>query len=232
MKIKLLCLLSVCFLSWSQLLNADVIYFNDFENTSNPLTEWSGGKTDITPGTIQHPSDRFLGIFGESEATSLTLNGLPVWTKEVRLTFDFYAIRSWDGIASYFGPDIWEINVEGGELLLRTTFSNIGATGFDQSYPGSYPGNIYPMRTGAVETDTLGYPVGYSGDAVYKLNFQFLYAGNSTLTLNFLGSLVRTSYPFPDEGWGIDNIQVEAVPEPATLLLLTLGGLTVLRKKK
>ena len=211
---------------------SEVVYSNNFENVSEPINEWSGGKTDTTPGTIQHSSDRFLGIFGESEATSLTINDLPEWTEQIKLTFDLYVIRSWDGSNNGFGPDIWEINVEGGDVLLHTTFSNIGAAGFDQSYPGSYPEDTYPMRTGAVETDTLGYPIDYSGDAVYKLIFPFPYAGNSTLVLNFLGSLVRTSYPFPDEGWGIDNIRVEAVPEPATLFLLGLGSLSLLRKRR
>jgi hypothetical protein len=77
---------------------------------------------------------------------------------------------------------------------------------------------------------TLGYPEEYNGDAVYELSFQFAYSGNSTLELNFLGSLVRTSYPVPDESWGIDNIRVEAVPEPATVLLL--GFRVLLRNRK
>jgi len=206
--------------------SASVIYWNDFENIEDPLTEWSGGKNDITPGT----SDRFLGEFGNSEATSLTLNDLPEWTEQIKLTFNLYIVRSWDGSNNWgFGPDIWETNVEGGEVLLRTTFSNCTASGFDQSYPGSYPEDVYPMRTRAVATDTLGYPEEYYGDAVYELNFQFSYSGNSTLTLNFWGSLVNTGSH--DEAWGIDNIQVEATPEPATLLLLGLGGL-MLRKLK
>ena len=33
----------------------------DFENTSDPLTEWPNTSTDTTPGTAEHPEDRFLG---------------------------------------------------------------------------------------------------------------------------------------------------------------------------
>ena len=116
---------------------ADIIYSNNFENISDPLTEWSDkGSTPwgdpeeaapgiaVTPGTTQHSSDRFFGQFVGGETTSLTLHNLPSWTTEVRLSFDLYIIRTWDGIGPQ-GPDKWQLTVSNGPTLLDTTFSNM-----------------------------------------------------------------------------------------------------------
>lgn len=155
---------------------AAVIYFNDFENTSDPLTEWSyKGSTPwgdpaeaapgiaVTPGTTQHPSDRFFGQFVSDETTSLTLHNLPSWTTEVRLSFDLYIIRTWDEIGSE-GPDRWKLTVSDEPKLLDTTFSNMTYAGQPyQSYPGTYPTDTNPARAGAFESNTLGFGVGTDG---------------------------------------------------------------------
>ena len=207
-----------------------VIYSNDFQNTSDPLTQWSNKSTDTTPGSISHPSDRFLGQFGNG-TTSLILNNLPSHSV-IAVSFDLYIIRTWDG--SNWG-DIWEINVEGGDVLLHTTFSHSGLNSqnmFGQSYPGSYPEDTYPWGTGAIETDTLGYLYGDKPcDSVYRFpnqyyDFTFGHSADS-VQINFSASNLQV---LSDESWGLDNVTV--TPEPATLLLVGLGGLGLLRRKR
>jgi hypothetical protein len=67
-------------------------------------------------------------------------------------------------------------------------------------------------------------------DAVYKLDFTFPHS-TSSLVLDFSGSNLS---PLSDESWGLDNVKVEVVPEPATIVLLTSGiiGLIVARRRR
>ena len=220
---------------------AEVSYLNDFENPSDPLSEWSSDPRieNTTPGTLQHDTDRFLGQFSGNESTSLTLNNLPSHT-DVTVSFDLYVIRTWDGNGPS-GPDIWELSVDGGQSLLYTTFSNTGIQANQkQDYPDTYPGGDNPARTGAAESNTLGFTVvDYNNevmDTVYRFydenSFNFPHT-ESSLVLNFSGiidsAIVHGVY---DESWGIDNIKVEAIPEPCSLFLLVLGGLALRRRRR
>jgi hypothetical protein len=148
-----------------------LVYTNDFEGVVGP--EWSDTSINVTPAGAR----KFLGQFG-NQTVRLTLMNLPPHTL-VTVSFDLFIIQSWDGNNTTFGPDVWELRVDGGPTLLHTTFSNAFAseTSFRQAYPDEFPGGDHPGLTGAAEHDTLGYPdnSGYSGanDAVYQLHFTF-----------------------------------------------------------
>jgi hypothetical protein len=234
MKINLMYFLIFCCLSWSQQSNADVFYSNNFENTSNLLTEWSNHSTDQTPGTVSHSADRFLGQFGNT-TTSLSLTNLPLHN-QITLSFDLYIIRTWDGStvkpswpSSPIGPDIWFSSVQGAGQLIYTTFTNHEQYGFRQSYPLDYPSGDFPARSGAIEINTLGFlgdPPDTIQDSVYHLNFTFTHS-QSDLVINFGATGLEN---LANESWGIDNVTV--TPEPATLLLFGLGGAIAARRKK
>ena len=214
--------------------SASVIYSNDFENASDPLTGWSSNSTtDTTPGTLSHTADRFLGQFSNS-TTTLTLNNLPLHN-QMTLSFDLYIIRTWDGSTVYppwpsfpLGPDIWFCSVQGSEQLIYTTFTNNEQHGFRQAYPFDYPSGDFPARSGAIEENTLGFlgdPPGIVQDSVYHLDFTFSHS-QSDVVINFGATGLEG---LANESWGIDNVTV--IPEPATLLLFGLGGV-MLRKRK
>lgn len=231
-------------LLWSRPLEAETIsvYSNDFSTGAS--SEWSNVLLDTTP-----TGRPFLGRFLNQDTTRLSLgtnsvicpNGLP-GHNSVTVSFDLYIIHSWDG--ALYGCDEWMLSVDGGPVLLDTSFSNpFHGTAYNpQNYPGSYGGDLYPAHTGAAEVNTLGYwnvhPTDF-GDSVYHLAFTFPHAANAVslsfrangytgLTLS--GGVMEG---LDDESWGIDNVQVAVtVPEPATLALLTLGGLLLARRRR
>lgn len=174
-------------------LDGDVTYADTFDGTGWPTT-----RTDVTPS-----GRHFLGQFG-AETVTLPLNNLPPHT-ELTLTFDFYAIETWDGNDDYWGPDIFDLRVAGGPTLLHTTFANAE---LPQAYPGSYPEASNPRYTGASEVNTLGYPTdgGWWGDAVYRLTFTFAHT-NSSVQFSFSGIGLQE---LTDESWGLDNVTVHA----------------------
>jgi len=238
-------LAAMSFLFYTLPVYADVIYSNDFENTSTPLTEWSykgstppGDPVGITPGTAQHPADRFIGQFSGNDSTILTLNNLPAHTS-LTSSFDLYLIRTWDGTGYVgAGPDIWDLSIKDGQTLLHTTFSNQELSGnIYQTYPNQYPGSASPARSGAIENNTLGFvylDVGINRvcDSVYHLSFTFPHSAG-TVSLDFSSVGLQNNFingNVYDESWGLDNVTV--TPEPATLLLLGLGGLAIIRKKR
>lgn len=214
--------------------SANQLYFNDFE--SNSTTGWSVNSLDSTPGTVAHPSDRFLGRFARNDMATLELGGLTPHST-ITLEFDFYAIRSWDGNNEDFGADLFLLFAEGvPQPLLLTSFSNTFLPGFTQTFPFTYdPSNLAQNapQTGAFETGTLGYlsATGTPEDAVYRMSFTFAHT-SSTLRLNFLGWDLQD---VGDEAWGLDNVRIQAdVPEPSTFVLLGAGGfaLTLLRRRR
>ena len=173
------------------------VYTNDFEGAVG--AEWCSTSVSTTPVGAR----KFLGQFGGG-TRSLTLTGLPSHT-EVTVSFDLFIIGLWVGNSSAWGPDSWDLSVDGGPTLLHTTFSNSGA---EQAYPGTFPGDSQLARTGAAENNTLGYTYpGYGevGDSVYNLSFTFPHSASS-LILKFTGGPgIEIA-----QSWGIDNVTVQA----------------------
>jgi len=145
---------------------------------------------------------KFLGQFGNG-GPKLQLTGLPPHNR-VRLEFDLYLIRSWDGNDPIYGPDNFRVAVENGPSLLDTTFA-CAISAATQSYPFG-PGNPSPPLTGAAERGTLGYGFGNYADldAVYHFSLGFAHQ-DSGLSLDFAGAGLQE---VADESWGLDNVRV------------------------
>ena len=176
-------------------------YRADFETAGGG--EWSKTTRAITPVGGR----RFLGEFSV-DTVSLTLTNMAPHSR-VRLEFDLYLIRSWDGSVSGFGPDIFRVVVPGVSTLLSTTFS---LTDNKQAYPQTYPSSLaWGGAAGAAERGTLGYSYGSSADwgsdAVYRLQFEFQHS-SKTLTVNFAGSGLEG---VQNEAWGLDNVLVRGI---------------------
>ena len=177
-----------------------LVYSNDFEGLAGP--EWSSNRISASP-----TGRRFAGRFF-SESVTLRISSLPPHSS-VTVTFDLYVLDSWDGdgktqggTSHGSGPDMWEIALERGPTIFRTTFSNLDEFDWWQSYPDALDDGRHPAYTGAAEIDTLGYA--YYGDSVYRLTFMFPHE-SSELALVFSASTVQQ---VRDESWGIDNLRI------------------------
>lgn len=186
--------------------NGQGVYYADFE--SDVGSEWSEGITDVT----LVGNRRFLGQFG-NQTISLNLSNLPEHAS-VTIAFDLFVIESWDGSdCAGCAPDIWELSVPGGPPLLRTTFSNVEGNDI-QAFPGTFPDDHYPRRTGAAETNTLGY---YAyGDAVYYLTFTFPHTADF-VRVDFSATTIDFQEEWR-ESWGLDNVRVSVGAPPTNSL--------------
>jgi hypothetical protein len=197
------------------------------EWTSSPIN-FVG--TAVSAGTLPAPAitniespnhrERFLGEFGGppigkpgdigynrtrvEQAIVLTLTNLPAHAA-LRLTFDLYVLKPWDGNSPAYGPDRWQLLVDEGPMLLDTTFSNNPkekTEGSTQQYPkpGSHAG------TGAVSRGTLGYD-NFFKDSIYHLEFNFPHKA-PRLRLIFRSDLFEGKGT-ADESWGLDIVRIE-----------------------
>ncbi len=184
-----------------------IVYFKDFENAKDLLTEWSNPEIATAPISSQQFLGEYGGTFYEDEPSkrkaTLTLTDLAEHDT-VTVNFQLYILKSWDGYAQRFpwnGPDFWELKV-GEESLLHTLFSNNEQYNEPQQYPGNL-GETHPPHQGASAVGTLGYTY-FGRDATYDLSLTFAH-DDSTLELNFLGGSNQEIW---DESWGLDNVEV------------------------
>ncbi|MBX3095522.1 MAG: PEP-CTERM sorting domain-containing protein [Fimbriimonadaceae bacterium] len=200
-----------------------ISYFTDFE--SGVGAEWSTNSTFVFNGTTT------LGRFSTG-STQLTLTGLNLG-EVVTLSFDFYALDSWDGNSAGTGPDRLVVMMDS-TTVLDSTFSNVGFN--NQDYPQATGLGNNPRYTNADDwaMDAGGtLPNGYYGNSLYRfggsLNPSFsTVATSSTMVINFTDFGLQG---VGDESWSIDNVRVASVPEPASLLALGLGVLVLRRRK-
>lgn len=218
---KKLIVLCLCCLTVS-IAFADVIYSNDFE--SGVGNEWSSTAIEQAPF-----GQRFLGDWSNA-SINLSLDNIPSHT-EITLELDLYIIYSMDGN----NGDLWTLSIQDGPILLSSTFTNPlrQGGGPSQSYPNNYPSSN-PAQSGADAINSLGYNTvsnGYInpvfGDSTYHLIYTFAHTSDD-IVINFQGSGMQQ---IQDESWGIDNVSVEAIPEPITSLLI-LGALPLMRRRK
>jgi len=159
---------------------------------------------------IAAPGDRNYMKVRVEQTISLTLTNLPPH-RALRLSFDLYILKSWDGNSPVYGPDRWRLSIRDGPVLLDTSFSNNRKVDTDGSYqnypkPGSRP------QAGAASINALGYNA-FFGDATYRLEFTFAHSA-ATMRANFTSSLFEGKGT-QDESWGLDNVMVSTVPRPA-----------------
>jgi hypothetical protein len=206
-------LVAVCAMSMTSGVSATVIASFDFEDGNT--TGWS--TSSITTAPL---GERFLGEF-LNQTVSYSRSGIEEYD-ELSVTFDFYAIRSWDGNGrgefNQYGPDTFSFSLNG-QTLLSETFCANG--------PGCGPGLEYePSFTGEpIAVNALGYTYdGRPDDAIYRFTFT-TDEYSSDLSLSFTGSGLQF---LADESWGLDNVIIQTsvaseVPEPTTTALLALG---------
>jgi hypothetical protein len=192
---------------------------------SNSLTPPGSGElpAPVVMNTASpNGAQRFLGLFGGprigqpgdagwnrtrvNQTIRLSLTNLPVH-RALRLNFDLYVIRSWDGNSPVYGPDRFILGLYNGPTLLDTTFSNNPKTNSDGSYQ-NYPVARSAPWTGALSTGTLGFDP-FFRDAIYRLQFNCTHAG-SNAAFNFTSSLFEGKGT-GDEAWGLDNVAVSTV---------------------
>jgi hypothetical protein len=193
-----------------------------YESRGDPPGRGTLPAPSVTNTVSRNGAQRFLGEFGGppigrlgdpgwnktrvDQTISLSLSNLPDHTA-LRLTFDLYILKSWDGDSPAYGPDRFILGVADGPMLLDTTFSNNPKIGTDGSFQ-SYPAAKSPPWTGALSTNTLGYNR-FFYDSIYRLQYTFPHSTNR-VTFNFRSSLFEGKGT-ADESWGLDNVGVVAL---------------------
>lgn len=167
------------------------------------------------PPIVKAPngSESYLGEFNNHQVR-LTLSDLPAHNR-LRVAFNFIPIRSWDGSASLkpgtttkVGPDQFSVKLTGDRTLFTGTFCNHDAhgEGWQQTYPGILPDDVFPAGTGRVGRNTYG----YSGPAETTDSTYYI----ETITPH-TSSVVQIVFEaeglqrMEDESWAIDNVVVE-----------------------
>jgi hypothetical protein len=231
------------------------VYSDDFN--TGPLsqrTQWSFGQVSAGVPVLMSttplppvPSPlRFLAEFGWNDIVHLNLP-LPPDTLSVRLRFDAYLLRTWDGEGVlYAGPDTFGYGISGRPPVVDNSFSN--GAGLQSYCPFSPVPGLCEQTWGSagalknklgvnVEIDPAeGSTIPAKGtpmSLVYHFDTGPIPYSAAAITFDFFSKNLQL-HDGPnkviDESWGLDNVVVTAqlVPEPATVALLPAGLLLLL----
>lgn len=232
-------LLALAPLGSSALAQSGTLYFNSFE--SGPLgSEWSSlsrleawtpqftrfngrysnGSTTLTLAqpTINLPNGRSgSSSGGDGGGGGGGGSGGDEWFVQYTLTFDFYAIDSWDGSATVLGPDWFKVTANGATLF-RETFTN-------------HAGHVQSAPSPTVGPTQLGFDDRWN-DSIYRsITRTFRVEPGVPIVITWADEGLQG---MNDESWGIDNVRVSyaVVPSPGTVLPLAAGALTLLRRRR
>lgn len=144
-------------------------------------------------------------------ATRLTLTDLPEHTY-ISIGFLFAYIDSWDGPSSPYGPDYFNIAVDGVPVFQISS-------GYGQP--------IYSGHAGWAGWEERGI------DLTADPSLTHLAHSASTLTITFWSSGAGWQGG-EDESWGIDNLRISSdfVPAPGAMALLLMGGVGLSRRRR
>jgi hypothetical protein len=195
-----------------------------FRSAADPPGTGELPPPDVTNVESPNHAQRFLGEFGGpkigtaadpgynrtlvEQTIRLALRDLPPHEK-LRLSFDLFILKSWDGNSPQYGPDRLRVAVAGGPTLLDTSFSNNHKVEREGSYQ-DYPVPKSLPQLSAVRTNTLAYD--FFGDAIYHIKFDFSH-DRSDLEIDFSSALFEGKGT-DDESWGIDNVSITTIDRP------------------
>lgn len=183
-----------------------IVFTSDFEQ--GPLgPQWTSGSL-----TNSAAFSRFLGRMGN---TSVSLSMALDSTKRHQLSFNFYAIDSWDGSDTPWGPDYFGVRMNGADIF-RETFSNWNGP---QTFNGA----------AAVSGRNLDF--NWHNDSIWNLTMEFTSLSNN-VTLQFYAQGLE---PLQNESWGLDNIvvrEIEEIPAPGGAAVLGAAGAMGLRRRR
>lgn len=202
--------------------NPVLFYENKFDGNEFGTATWSNDHLTTSPEQPGYVTETFLGEYGNEQLnfgfTAPNLTAVDEAHNFVKITFDLYILRSWDGTNPNLpGPDYWRMDLLGvnGQnqiSLLDYTFSNWNDNppiieGSNQSYP--FPaswGLVTPARTDAKAINSMYYT--YSNmvrTSTYQISY-YMPRSIDPVNIGFSGAGLQA---LRDESWGIDNMSVE-----------------------
>jgi hypothetical protein len=167
------------------------------------------------------------------QRTTLTLSGLPTH-ETIELNFLLAIIDSWDAAHPTYGPDLYNVTIDG-NLIFSETF--IGPSQGSFSHQSFDPSNLTDARIafGNFGFNNEWQDVGYDMGMVSSI-FDNILHNSDTLTIEWFANGAGWQGGY-DEAWAIDNVEVivipASVPEPTSLSLIGISlAMLFLRKRQ
>lgn len=176
---------------------------------------WQPWRTTTTPS-----KDVILGTFRSGEKLSLKREKLPAH-RAVVVKLELVILSHWDGIWEAYGPDRWFASLDGGPVLLETTFSNFSPQ--PQNFPDGVDGLQFAARAASTSVGDLGWvnkmPDGFvwkNLDTTYEIWMAASHEADE-FGLSFEGNFQDDRDPPESRGecWAVRGCQVWLVPPSA-----------------